>query len=302
MVDAMIPRRSLLRGAGVALAAAFGRRLIPTEARAAEGALPAEGRDRDSFRLGMAGYTFVKFKLEPTLEMLKKLDVHWLCIKDFHLPLKSTDAEIAAFHEKCRSYGVTGYGVGPIYMGSEAEADEAFAYAKRVGVKLLVGVPFKLVNNKRVASPELLKVIDARVREYDLRYAIHNHGPDMPELFPTAESAMDLIRGLDRRVGLCLDIGHQLRDGRDPVRALTEFADRVHDIHLKNVTSPDRKGRGVELPRGAIDLTAFVRALRRIGYSGVCGLEYEKDMDNPLTGIAESVGYFRGLMDATRGA
>jgi sugar phosphate isomerase/epimerase len=195
---------------------------------------------------------------------------------------------------------VTGYGVGPIYMGSEEEVIRAFDYTRRVGVRLLVGVPFRKDGQKRVASAELLRLIHDKVREHDILYAIHNHGPDMPELFPTAESAMELIHGMDRRVGLCLDIGHQFRDGKDPVRALTEYADRIHDIHIKNVTAPDRSGRGIEMPRGAIDFPAFVRALRKTRYAGVCGLEYEKDMDNPLTGIAESIGYFRGVVDATR--
>jgi sugar phosphate isomerase/epimerase len=250
----------------------------------------------------MAGYTFNKFKLEPSLEMLQRVDVHYLCIKDFHLPLASTEEEIAGFHAQCARSKVTGYGVGPIYMGSPEAVESAFAYARRVGVKLLVGVPFRLVEKKRVASPELLTLIHQKVQELDIRYAIHNHGPDMPELFPTAESAMELIAPLDPRVGLCLDIGHQFRAGKDPIKALTDFAERVHDIHLKNVTAPDKTGRGTELPRGAIDLLAFTRALRKINYRGVCGLEFEKDMDNPLVGIAECVGYFRGLLEATRGA
>jgi sugar phosphate isomerase/epimerase len=295
----MITRRSFFQQAGVAVAVAAGGRGLLTSAAHAQPATTTSS-PQDLFRLGIAGYTFNKFKLEPALEMLKKVDVHYLCIKDFHLPLNSTDDEIAAFHAKCRSFNVTGYGVGPIYMGSEEEINKAFAYAKRVGVKTLVGVPFKMVGGKRAAAPELLKTVNQQVQEYDIKYAIHNHGPDMPELFPNAESAIELIKDLDKRVGLCLDIGHQFRDGKDPIKALTDFADRAHDIHLKNVTSPDKKGRAAELPRGAINLTAFVRALRTVKYSGVCGLEFEKDMDNPLTGIAESIGYFRGLMDATR--
>jgi len=295
----MIARRSFFKQTGIAVAAAVSSpALIAGTARAA--GLPASSNTKETFRLGIAGYTFNRFKLEPTLEMLKAVDAHYLCIKDFHLPLKSTDAEITAFHAQCHAAGVTGYGVGPIYMGSEAEVNNAFDYARRVGVKLLVGVPFKMSGTKRVSSPELLNLVNRKVQEFDIQYAIHNHGPDMPELFPNAESAMDLIQHLDPRVGLCLDIGHQFRDGKDPIKAVREFADRVHDIHLKNVTSPDRTGHAIELPRGAIDLTAFVRTLRDIKYRGVCGLEYEKDMDHPLTGIAECIGYFRGLMDATR--
>ena len=102
---------------------------------------PKAAKAVNPFHLGMAGYTFVNFDLETTLKTLQRLDIHYLCIKDFHLPFKSTDEEIKAFHEKCASYGVTGYAVGPIYMKSEAEIDRGFEYAKRVGVKTIVGVP-----------------------------------------------------------------------------------------------------------------------------------------------------------------
>ena len=291
----MTTRRSFLKqtGAGLAASASLPAFFANTARAAADNPL-------DTFRLGIAGFTFHKFKLDQALEMLKQVDVHYLCIKDFHLPLKSTAEEIAAFHAKCKSFGVTGYGVGPIYMGSEEEVNNGFAYAKRVGVKTLVGVPFKLVEKKRVASPELLKLVNEKVKEYDIKYAIHNHGPDMPELFPNAESGIELIKDMDKRVGLCLDIGHQFRDGKDPVKAITDYADRIHDIHIKNVTEPTKKGHGIEIPRGAIDFPAVVRALRKVGYTGACSLEYEKDMSDPLLGIAESIGYFRGVVDATR--
>ena len=293
----MLPRRTFLKQAGVVLASAGGSVLFAHRTAAQ----PAANSDRSAapFRLGIAGFTFNKFKLGPTLEMVNKVGVRFLCIKDFHLPLKSTEAEIAAFHAECKRFDVTGYAVGPIYMGSEEEVTAAFAYAKRVGVKTVVGIPFKLEGGKRVAAPALLKLINAKVQEYDMRYAIHNHGPDMPELFPTAESAMEMIGDTDKRVGLCLDIGHEYRAGQDPVAAVKKYADRLHDLHLKNVTAASKQGRSIELPRGAIDLPALVRALRQVNYQGVCSLEYEKDMDNPLAGIAECIGYFRGVVDAT---
>jgi len=296
----MTTRRSFFKQAGFGLAAAAGApALITGTAHAQQAASGSQAQD-DTFHVSIAGFTFCKFKLDQTLEMMKKVDVHYLCIKDFHLPFKSTDEEIAAFHAKCKSFDVTGYGVGPIYMGSEQEVSDAFAYAKRVGVKTLVGVPFKMVEKKRTASPELLKLVNEKVQEYDIKYAIHNHGPDMPELFPNAESAIEMIKDMDKRVGLCLDIGHQFRDGKDPVKAILSYADRIHDMHIKNVTEATKKGHGIELPRGAIDFPAVVRALRSIKYSGMCSLEYEKDMADPLLGIAESIGYFRGVMAATR--
>lgn len=95
----------------------------------------------EKFNIGMAGYTFRHFDLDKTLETLQKTDVRYLCIKDFHLPLSSTDEEIEAFHAKLKDFGVKGYAVGPIYMKTKEEIDQAFDYAKRVGVNLIVGVP-----------------------------------------------------------------------------------------------------------------------------------------------------------------
>jgi sugar phosphate isomerase/epimerase len=294
----MTTRRSFFKQASMGLVLAGSAPALFTTASQAQ-PTPA-GKGADAFRVGIAGYTFKNFNLDQTLAMMKKVDAHYLCIKDFHLPLKATEPEIAAFHAKCKAAGVTGYGVGPIYMGSEEEVNAAFDYARRVGVKTLVGVPFKMVDKKRVSSPELLQLVNRKVQEYDMKYAIHNHGPDMPELFPTAESIMEVVGSLDKRIGLCLDVGHQLRDGKDPVNAVRQYAERLHDVHIKNVTEDTKKGKGIELPRGAINFPALVNALRKANYTGVCSLEYEKDMDDPLLGIAESLGYFRGVLDGTR--
>jgi sugar phosphate isomerase/epimerase len=243
----------------------------------------------ETFKIGMAGYTFVKFDLDKTLEVMQKTNVHYLCIKDFHLPLNSTDAEIAAFHTQLADKGVTGYAVGPIYMKTEQEVDRAFDYAKRVGVKLIVGVP----------NVELLPYVDKKVKEYDFHYAIHLHGPDIA-LYPDAEDVWNRVKDLDPRIGMCLDIGHDTRNGKDPVADLKLYRSRVFDIHIKDVTGTTKAGYSVEIGRGVIDIPAFIRALREIRYTGVCSLEHEKDMSNPFIGIGESIGYFRGAMEATK--
>jgi inosose dehydratase len=243
----------------------------------------------EKFKVGMAGYTFAKFDINKTLETMEKCDVHYLCIKDFHLPLNSTDEQIAAFHAKLKAKGVTGYGVGPLYMRSKEEIDKAFEYAKRVGVKLIVGVP----------NYELLPYVDQKVKEYDFKYAIHLHGPDMP-LYPDADDVWNHVKDLDPRIGMCLDIGHDTRNGKDPIADLKKYRSRVFDIHIKDVTAPTKQGYSVEIGRGIIDFPAFVRALREVGYTGKCSLEHERNMDNPFIGIAESIGYFRGVIATTR--
>lgn len=245
-------------------------------------------KKEEPFKLGMAGYSFVHFKLDQSLEMMKKTDVHYLCIKDFHLPYASTAEEITAFHDKLKQSDVTGYAVGPIYMKTRQEIDNAFDYAKRVGVKMIVGIP----------NPEDLPYVDQKVKEYDMRYAIHNHGPG-DKLYPNAITVNGLIKDLDARIGLCFDMGHDMRYGNDPIADMKKYAKRIFDIHLKNVTSATQDGKTCELGRGVIDIPAFVKVLRKVNYSGVCALEYEKDMKDPLAGIAESVGYFHGVLNAS---
>jgi len=212
------------------------------------------------------------------------VDVHYLCIKDFHLPLSSTPEQIAEFHQKLKAKGVTGYAVGPISMKTEADADRAFEYCKRVGVTMVVGVP----------EHELLPYIDRKVKEYGFHFAIHNHGYG-DKLYPTLESIYLKVKDLDPRIGMCHDIGYSRLMGIDPVTVTVKYAKRIFDIHIKDVTSATAEGKDCELGRGIIDFPAFIKVLRKIKYKGMCSLEYEKDPADPLVGIAESVGYFKGV-------
>ena len=245
-----------------------------------------KGKSENPFSLGMAGYTFVHFDLGTTLKTMKRLGVKNLCIKDFHLPLNSTDEQIKAFHAKCAEYGVKGYAVGPIYMKSEAEIDRAFEYAKRVGVKLIVGVP----------NYELLPYGDKKVKEYDFHYAIHLHGPDI-KTYPDATDVWEHTKDLDARIGMCLDVGHDLRNGCDPVADLRKYHTRVFDMHIKDVDGASKAGKAIELGRGLIDFPALVKMMRKVNYTGMCSLEYEKDMKDPFLGIAESIGYFKAVSE-----
>ncbi|MCY4779322.1 sugar phosphate isomerase/epimerase [Sphingobacterium sp. UT-1RO-CII-1] len=238
-------------------------------------------------KLGVAGYSFVHFNLEESLKMMKRMDIHYLCIKDFHLPYDSSDEQIKIFHETLAQSNVKGYAVGPIYMKSNPEIDRAFEYAKRVGVDLIVGIP----------EPDVLPYVAEKCKEYNIRYGIHNHGPE-DKLYPNASVIYNYIKNLDSRMGMCFDMGHNMRDQHDPIKDLIRYKDRIFDLHLKNVTMAEAKGTTCELGRGVIDIPAFVKALNKIKYSGVCSLEFEKDMKDPLAGIAESAGYFKGVTAA----
>ena len=263
------------------------------------------------FKLGVAGYSCHRLSVDDTLALLKRLDVNYLCVKDFHLPFKSTDAEIAAFKQKCADHGVTGYGLGPIYMDTKDKAKMAFDFAKRFGVDTVVGVPFemKMINGKntRYESRSLCEYLSGLCKEYDIRYAIHNHGPDIPYLFPTGETSWKMVQDLDERMGLCLDVGHDFRAKADPVDSIRKYHTRIYDMHIKNVKFDPVKNRAMPMPRGDMDMWAIVKALVEVGYTGVCSLEYESfppKGEKPgikAEEIAESFGYFKGLMKAVEG-
>jgi len=233
----------------------------------------------------MASYTFRAFDLDRTLDMTGRLGLRRIAFKDFHLPLETKPDEIRKIAAKVREAGFVLYGGGVIYMRTEDEARRAFAYAKAAGMSVIIGVP----------NHDLLPLVDKLVAENDLRLAIHNHGPG-DKLFPTPESVFDRIRNLDRRVGLCLDVGHTERAGADPAADVERFAGRLLDVHVKDVTARTAEGVTVEIGRGVVDIPRFIRSLVKVGYAGTVSLEYEKDEKDPLPGAAESIGYLRGVL------
>jgi inosose dehydratase len=239
----------------------------------------------DTFKLAVAGFTFAKFDLDKSLVMMKRVGMTLLGVKDFHLPLNSTQETINQTLAKMRSFGVEPYGVGPIYMKSETAVDQAFEYAKMVGVSLIIGVP----------DAPLLHYVEKKVKEYNYRLAIHNHGPDLP-IYQSAEDIWKEIKNLDARIGFCLDIAHTARLGLDPIATYLKFKDRVYDFHIWDVDKPEKAGWCVESGRGIIDFPKFFKTLRKEKYNGTCSLEYGKDMSDPLAGIAESIGYFKGVL------
>jgi len=242
----------------------------------------------EALKMGMAGYTFVNFDLATSINMMKRVNVTALSIKDFHLPLDSSPDKIKDVVKQLTDAGITPYAVGVIYMKTKEAVDQTFAYAKNVGVSMIVGVP----------DYDLLDYTEEKVKAYDIKMAIHNHGP-MDKVYPGPKDAYDRINKRDKRMGLCIDIGHTQRTGVAPADAVLQFKDRLFDLHIKDVTAANNDGQAIEIGRGVIDFPALIRALNKINYDGYCSIEFEKDMKDPMPGIAESVGYFRGVMRTT---
>lgn len=238
-----------------------------------------------SFKLGVASYSLRNFSQEEALDMTLRCGMDRICFKSMHLPLDSDKAAIEKTVALCKEKGIALYGGGVIYMKTKEEVDQGFEYAKTAGMELIVGVP----------NHELLEYVEGKVKEYDINLAIHNHGPG-DKLYPSAESAYNLIKNMDKRMGLCIDIGHTKRINRDPEQDLKDFFDRVFDIHIKDVTKAAYEGETCIIGRGVIDFPSFLKAVKKLGYKGTLALEYEAEGKDPLPGMMESFGYIKGVI------
>jgi len=243
-----------------------------------------------AYHLAIAGYTFLAYKndIDKMIEAVKAIDVQYVTLKNFQLPYDSTKEHVDEVIGKFKSAGIEVYGLGVIYLKTEQEVDNAFSYAQMAGVKIIVAAP----------SYEMLPYVEKKVKEYNIRVAIHNHGPE-DKLFPDIDTIFEKIKNMDARMGICLDIGHTYRCGHDPAKMLLTYKDRVYDMHLKDVDAPVQKGNSLINGRGKIDFVSLVKALDKSGYTGMCSLEYEQKGD-PAIGVAECAGHFRGVLSSVK--
>jgi inosose dehydratase len=276
-------RRDFLKLTGIAVAA----NSLPVSWAFAEEGTKKQAGGLSPAQFGMASYTFRSFTLDQTIEMTKRLGLQKLTLKDKHLAMDSPEQMIREAAEKVKAAGLDLDSCGVVYMRTEGDVKQAYSYAKMMGVSMIVGAP----------DPGLLELAERYSKETDISLAIHNHGPT-DKLYPSPEDAYTLIEKMDRRVGLCIDVGHTQRFGLDPSLQAERFFGRVLDIHIKDVSQADAKGTTVEMGRGVIDIPKLFRTLARLHYAGTFHFEFEKDAKDPLPGVAESVGYVRGILAA----
>lgn len=235
--------------------------------------------------LGLASYTLRSLKLDEVIKTAKRLQLNGVALKSMHMPLDASPEEIKATAAKVREAGLTLYGAGVIYMKTQQEVENSFAYATAAGIDTIIGVP----------NHEFLPLVDQLVKKHNIRLAIHNHGPG-DDLYHSPNDVWAKIKDLDKRIGLCIDVGHVVRIKEDPIPMISKYKDRLYDMHMKDVNKAENDGTPVEIGRGVIDIPGIIKALKKINYSNHVAIEFEKDGDDPVPGLAESVGYLRGII------
>ncbi len=278
-------RRNFLAGAAAAAVS-----LATASSRATDAETSADSGESDRPEmppLGLPTYMFKHYDLDQTIAMARRVAVKHICIRSNLMAMDSSEEQIKQTIAKVTAAGLIPYGGGVIYMRDEQQLNRAFEYSQAAGFTLIS------IN----ILPSLLPLLEKKVKQFDIRAAIHNHGPE-DRHWPTPQAVYDKIRRLDKRIGICHDTGHTQRAGVDPIEATLTTGDRIYDLHLKDVDAATGKGHSTELGRGVVDIPGILRAVRRIGYRDVVGIEYEKQMEDLLPGLAESVGYTRGVFAA----
>src|SRR5215471_8764556 len=245
-------------------------------------------------KLGIATYSLRNFDRTTAIEMLKKLKVKYISIKDIHLKLTESPEELKQHRGEFDTAGlvVTSGGNVDMTKGTSVETlRPQFEYAKNAGLPMMVCAPTK----------ENIKFVEALVKEYNIRIAIHNHGPE-DKHFPTPESVLEVVRNLDKRCGLCMDIGHSARTGADIVKAAANAGDRLFDMHVKDLSDPTRKDLATGVPSqvdigdGKLPFPALFKQLKKMGYQGCVNMEYEINEKDPIVGMQRSLSYMRGVL------
>ncbi|MGD0629913.1 MAG: sugar phosphate isomerase/epimerase [Terracidiphilus sp.] len=277
-------RRTFVQSTAMIVAASVTHGAIPSFAEP----LQATGKP-SPIHLGLASYTFRNFTRAQMIGFMKQLNVTGLNPKDVkdHLPMDPGE-EAKALADYAAA-GISLHAAGVVYFPKDEDADirSKFEYAKRAGISVIVaGDP----------APATLPRLEKFVKEYDIRIAIHNHGPE-DKVFPSPLDVLKAVKHMDPRMGCCIDIGHAVRAGTDIVQAIHEVGPRLFNMHAKDLTNFNDKESQVAVGKGIMPIREIFEALVKTKYKGFVDLEYEIHGDDPMAGVIESFAYMRGVLD-----
>jgi sugar phosphate isomerase/epimerase len=238
--------------------------------------------------LGLASYTFRNFSRAQMIGFMQQLNVFALNVKDVkdHLPM-DPQQESAALADYTAA-GIKLHAAGAIYFAKDEDEDirSKFEYCKRAGIGVIVaGDP----------TPESLPRIEKFVKEYDIRIAIHNHGPE-DKLWHSPLDVLQAVKAMDTRIGCCIDVGHTVRAGTDVIQAIHEVGPRLFNVHMKDLTNFESKESQVAIGEGIMPLRKMFEALIATNYQGFVDLEYEIHPDDAMPGVIASFAYMRGVL------
>ena len=286
-----ILRRQLIKTGALAMA-------IPSLSIVGFAASPIASTEQSDpwlgLKMGVATYSVRELAIEDAIQAVKRVGLKYVSIKNVknHIDLSHSSEERKQRSKMFRDAGLIPLSVGNVAMKTgEENIRKAFEYARDIGVTTIVCSP----------SHDSIPILDKMVKEFDIRLAIHNHGPEDKGFFPSPFDVMRAVEKFDKRIGLCIDVGHTARAGVDPAESILKCQERLYDVHLKDISAMGDKNTPIEAGRGILDSKSILAALIKIKYQGLVGFEYEKDAKDPVPGLSESVGYIKGVLAGMQG-
>ena len=288
MTDQRVSRRGFVGAAAAGIAAALGGKPLHAQNEFAEWSGAAIQPADDLLpKLGVASYSLRNFSRQQAIEMTRSLGVRFINFKSVHLAYDAPPEEFARARAELNAAGLQLVGGGMITFDVDTDdgVKKYFDYARAAGMPVIVCT----------CKASMLPRIEKFVRQYDIKIAIHNHGPEDPN-FPSPYDVLKAVKGMDPRIGLCIDWGHTVRAGADPVRATADAGARVIDMHAKDLRDFSSVDSQCVVGEGKMPVADIFRQLRAIRYQGYVNLEYEIEADNPLPGMKQSFSYMRGVI------
>jgi sugar phosphate isomerase/epimerase len=239
-------------------------------------------------KLGIQLYSLRGYKREEALQHAKDLGFEQVEFYSGMLAINSSDEEIAATKKQLESLGLTisGHGVNR-FTKDAAENRRTFEFAKKIGAPCIS------------ADPDLdsFDSLDELVKEFDIRVAIHNHGPG--HRYNKAIDVLRVIENHDERIGACADLGHYIRSGQNAPEVIRLLKGRLYGIHLKDFAEMKDKTKGVILGKGHLNVEEVITELQLAGFpaNGALSLEYEENEKNPLADIRECFAVAKTAMN-----
>jgi sugar phosphate isomerase/epimerase len=276
-----LSRRNFLQSSALAAAAIAAPLSVSAEA------VPETGKP-SPVKLGLASYTFRNFTRAQLIGYMKQLNLVDLNCKDTkdHLPFDAAGETAAMADYAANNIKVHAVGTVSFTKDDDDDIRGKFEYAKRAGVKVIVaGDP----------AVTTLPRIERFVKEYDIRIAIHNHGPE-DKLWPSPYTVLRAVDKLDPRIGCCIDIGHAARAGANLPQVVRDVGPRLFNMHAKDLTDFTSKESQVAVGQGIMPIRGIFESLVAINYKGFVDLEYEIHENDSLPGVIESFAFMRGVL------
>lgn len=250
-------------------------------------------QEKLDWRLGVEAYTFHKHTLFEAIDKTAKLGLPFMgglsfqkvsteIDKNFEPGL--TDDELKAIRLKLESAGVRmlTYYYQQI-PGDEGGCRKVFEFARKIGIETFMSEP----------EPEAMDTIEKFCDEYDIKVAIHNHGPEQSPVYWRPEGVLEVCRGRSKRIGACGDFGYWMRAGIDPVKAVRTLGDRLITVQMHDLNDKSAEGHDVPWGTGIGRTGEIIREIHRLGIKPTMfGLEYSYNWFESMPEIAQCIEFF----------